>query len=360
MIFGKIKNSEPAKEPRLAAEVKETEAGNIETAPSIRYKILRHAERTPSGELTPDGLNLAGEKGRELSDSAEIVKGYTSQEKSDRTYATVDKISEMSETESPLTEKQYATRRRPGLYYDLSGPLMPRVQEYTKAINEAVKRDYPEFEPDSKDPQWGKIRKEYQPLALNKMIAEDGELVHIFAMGAAHQLQEMMDISSRYVDYRQTKAAQDGEAAIKKDLVPIEGTHGGFPESLLKNVLIRVNSSTGQEKVGFSTYTDEKGNPALENALGGLFKPGEGFEAEQKIGQPLADRLPLTFEDAHRFPGEKCFIDLNRLKDLADQFNIYFEKLQAWQKDKSLSEDLLACLAELKNNFAKKYEGQGN
>ncbi len=324
--------------------------------PAIKYRVIRHEERTNTGELTADGIKNAQRQGQNLKVTAEITKGYASKEKSDRAYKTVDTISAASGLKSPLTEKAYETRRRPGLFYDLSGPLMPRIDGYSKSINEAVKRDYPDFDPQSSDPKWGKIRKEYQPIGVKKMIVDDQELSHIFSMGAAHELVDLMKIGERYSDYRENKAQVDEGKSLEKDLVMMEGTHGGFLESLLKKTMIRVNNQ-GQEKIGFDTFTDAKGNPEMEAALGGIFKPGESFDVIEKIGQEKTSRLPIEFENPERLAGEKCFLDLDRVKILADQFNAYYEKFQAWQKDKSQEGELLSCLEELKVDWAKKYEG---
>ncbi len=324
--------------------------------PAIRYRVIRHAERTNTGELTEDGIRDAQRKGQNLKESAEVVKGYASREKSDRAFLTAKTISESSEIKSPLTAKAYETRRRPGLFYDLAGPLMPRIDGYSKMINEAVKRDYPDFDPKSSDPKWGKIRKEYQPIGVKKMIVDDQELSHVFSMGAAHELSDMMQIAGRYTDYREKKAAAGEGDNLTKDLVMMEGTHGGFLENLLKKTMVRVNSQ-GEEKIGFDTFTDAKGNPELEAALGGMFKPGESFDIVGKAGQETSARLPIEFEDPARFAGEQCFLDLDRVKELSDEYEIYQAKLQAWQQDKSQEGELMSCLEGLKANWAKKYEG---
>jgi len=324
--------------------------------PAVRYRVIRHEERTNTGELTADGIKNAQRQGQSLKTTAEVVKGYASQEKSDRAYKTVDTISGASGIKSPLTEKAYETRRRPGLFYDLAGPLMPRIDGYSKLINEAVKKDYPDFDPQSSDPKWGKIRKEYQPIGVKKLIVDDQELSHIFAMGAAHELADMMKIGERYAGYRDSKAQAGEGKGVERDIVMMEGTHGGFLENLLKKALVRVDGQ-GQEKVGFDTFTDVKGNPELEPALGGMFKPGESFDIVEKIGQEKSSRLPVEFEDPSRFSGEKCFLDLDRVKALDGQFSTYYEKFQAWQKDKGQEAELLTCLEGLQADFAKQYEG---
>jgi len=323
-------------------------------SPVVRYKMIRHAERTTSGELTEDGINDARIKGQNLKDSAEVVKGYSSMEKSDRAYKTVEIISGATDIVSPITEDNYKTRRRSGLFYDLSGPLMSRIDKYSKLINETVIKDYPDFDPKSSDPKWGKIRKEYQPIGIKGIIV-DNDLRHILAMGTAHQLYEMIRIGSRYTAYRDKKSTEDQSQIIKKDVVLMEGTHGGFLESLLKKALVRVDSE-GREKLGFSAYIDEQGNPELESSLGGILKPGESFEIVQKINQKAEGRLPIFFEDKNRFPGEKCFIDIDKIKILSEQFNVYYDKFKEWQKNNSLDKELLICLDKLKDDFATAYE----
>lgn len=85
---------------------------NIESERPLKYEIVftRHAERLPSGELSPEGLEHAKQRGREFGEQAETLKGYASDHPSRRAVDTADIISGESGIKSPLTGEQYKTR----------------------------------------------------------------------------------------------------------------------------------------------------------------------------------------------------------------------------------------------------------
>lgn len=321
---------EKIKNEQQNAELKEKQEG-----PYVEIWITRHANRLSTGDLTPEGIEAAEKKGLSLS-FAEVHKGYAPSEKDDKTlraYKTVDIVSEASEIKSAKTGKKYETRKREGLSYNLAGPLMPKIKEYTKSINEAVKKNHPDFDPKSKDPKWGKIREGYQYIALQNLLARDKPLVHIFAMGVAHQFYNLVKLSETYVqkrDYLEKKGKAD---PIKKDIILDEGTHGVFIESLLQKALIRIQKDA-QEKRAYDTWVDETGQGQLEERMGGILKPTESIKTKYKLGEDIPDRLPLSFEGKH-FTEEECFLDMSRIKKLHDQFEEYFKAFQKWESDKT-------------------------
>lgn len=326
------------------------------------FLITRHAERTPTGELTLDGLQAATEKGKAI--DAEVLKGYSSTESTDRAYKTLETISEASGIASPvlekaemITEKHYKTRRRKGLAYDVAGPLEPKIKALTKLIDEAVKRDYHDYDP--KDPKdktqgekWAKIRAQYQPIGLREGVADE-QLRHIFAMGLAAQFEQDIEVSNKYVSRRKSALGKNLEDArpIEKDIVLNTGTHGGFMESLINKTLVRKGTDE-QEKRGFEIRRDEKNDVQFEKAMGDIMLPGESIKTGYPVGEKTPDMLPVEFEN-DRFQGEKCFIDTKKIRLLAEQFKIYLEKLEKWQKDKTKEneDDLIATVDRLKKEF---------
>ncbi|MFH1713021.1 MAG: hypothetical protein ABH896_02430 [Candidatus Jacksonbacteria bacterium] len=325
-----------------APEVKEGEK-----QPQIELWITRHANRAPSGELVPEGVAAARAKGEAV--DVEVFKGYSSLEQSDRAYKTLQAMSEASGIKSPQTEGLYETRRRHGLYYDIAGPLEPRVKAQTKIINETVKKDYPDFDPKSSDPKWGEIRERYQPIGLRNILATDDELVHIFAMGAAYQFNQMAEVASRYTAKRERLAQADKAEALDKNVILNEGTHGIFIESIFKKALIR-KQLDGSEKKGFEAWVDNQGQPQLEQSLGGIIEPTESIKTQYTAGKSVPERLPVYFEK-ERFKGEQCFLDMEKIRLLARQFKIYLWILQDWQEDKIGEEEFTVKVDELREEF---------
>ena len=76
-----------------------------ERQPGYVINISRHAERLPSGELAPEGVERAKKFGQELGQTAEVVKGYASDHPSKRAYATAELVSRASGVTSPVREE---------------------------------------------------------------------------------------------------------------------------------------------------------------------------------------------------------------------------------------------------------------
>jgi hypothetical protein len=322
----------------------------------VKINITRHANRLSTGELREDGIKAAQEKGTFFVDAG-VVKGYAPGEKDDKTlraFKTVDIISESSGVKSEQINKQYETRKRPGLTYSIAGPLMPQIKEYTKAINEAVKKDYPEFDPEFKDPKWGKIREKYQYLGLQNLLVKDEKLVHIFAMGVAHQFYDLAKLGKRYSEKRENLAQKDKTKPVEGDVVLNEGTHGGFIESLLKKSLIRIQED-GQEKKSFDIWVDEEGLGQLEDKMGGIINPTESISTRYKASEEIPEKLPISFEGEH-FKGEECFLDMNKIKELHDEFEIYLDLFKKWSDDKKPENE--KKLLEIVDELIKKFNQQ--
>ena len=66
-------------------------APEAEKKPRYRFMITRHAERLPSGELSPEGIEHAKRKGVVVKE-AEVIKAYASDHPSGRAYQTGDLI----------------------------------------------------------------------------------------------------------------------------------------------------------------------------------------------------------------------------------------------------------------------------
>src|SRR3989338_9214125 len=107
--------------------------------------ITRHAERLPSGELSPEGIAHAQAKGEALQD-VEVLKSYASDHPSGRTYETAENISAEAGIKSPVTEERYQTRRVKGIQYDVIDPAV--LKDIKFLIEEATVHEIRESHPD--------------------------------------------------------------------------------------------------------------------------------------------------------------------------------------------------------------------
>ncbi len=321
----------------------EGEQRPVETEKKPRYiqMITRHAERLPVGKLSPEGVAHAQEKGRQLHDQAEVLKAYASDHVSGRAFDTAEQISQMSEIKSPLTGKQYGTKKiKTAIQYDV---LKPDLYEATipkakQIIEEAtlqeiysnkpdvafiidseiaanpdkilVKkysdgRPMPDIEKLSEDTQKkiANIRQSFQPLGFDYILRMDRS-VNRMAMGLANELVRQQPVIARYADKRE-KAGKRPE----KDVILNTATHGMFVESLLKEAGVLV-ASDGSEIHGISDF----------KSIGGYIMPAESIYLN--IGDPanIPARIPVKFEGGHRPAEGVVFIDREKLLALAEDY----------------------------------------
>lgn len=318
-----------------------------EKAPRLEIWLTRHANRTPTGELTNEGQEAASLKGRNLS-SAEVVKGYSSRESTDRAYNTVQMISETSDTKA-AHGGEYVTRRKRGLYYDIAGPLVTsRISKLTEEVNKAALAENPRYTSD--DPQWSKLREKHQAAVLRK-ICNDPELSHIFAMGTAANFEATQRLGETYVSRRKSALENSAEDArpIQKDIVLNIGTHGAFIESFMRATLVR-EVAEGQTKRGFEVTVDGAGQVAFEQAMGDVIAPTESIRAVRPIDEK-SDMLAVEFDNAERFKNERCSIDLTRVRFLAEQYKQQCQLLQQWEKKEINEAEFIEAVQKLRTDF---------
>ena len=216
----------------------------FEKVPKYVFMITRHAERLASGEISPDGMESASEKGERIGAEAEMVKSYTSDEKSGRTFVTGDLISKKSGIKSDLTGKQYATRKVEDIQYAILGSdLKKAFGKASDLINEATLKELGESTERDED---GKLKVDVTKLPDQEKIApiraknqivgfryilqeENDAAITRMAMGLAQQLNHEFEVAGRYNEYRNKQ-----DKKLEKDALLNTVTHGMFMESLLK------------------------------------------------------------------------------------------------------------------------------
>src|SRR3989338_982452 len=241
---------------------------DIEAEKIPRYMIMitRHAERLPSGELSPEGVAHAKAKGEKLKD-IEILKSYASNHPSGRAYETSENIGEEANIKSPLTGKRYKTRKVRGIQYDVLDPAILKTAKLLieEATIDKINRERPELaqlissalskdesgaltktsskgepmvdiEKLQKDIQIkiAPIRQKYQKIGFKKVL-DDPDAVESMAAGLSHQLVDKEKILARYSKYR-----NEENNPPKKDVAINISTHGLFTESLLRTAGIFV------------------------------------------------------------------------------------------------------------------------
>ncbi len=297
--------------------------GEIEKKPRYRLMITRHAERLPSGELSPEGIAHAKRKGQAVK-GVEVLKGYASDHKSGRAFDTTKSITEESGVVFSATGKPYETRKVPDIQYAVLEPdlayVIPaaksRIEEATlRELGMSTERDEEgklkiNIEKLSKEEQVriAPVRQKYQKLGFEYVLNEVPEAVHRMAIGIAHQLVEKMEVMSRY-----DRARKTANKPPKGDVVINEGTHGMFMESLLKEAGV-IRNADGTEG-GIDRFDT--------NEFGGYIQPVESMYLEIDDPAHIPDRISVTFESDNR-PQGRVFIDRKKLEALEKDY-------QAWK-----------------------------
>lgn len=317
-----------------------TEPREVEKKPRYRLMITRHAERLPSGELSPEGIEHAKRKGIIMKD-AEVLKAYASDHKSGRAVKTGDLISKESGIKSELTGEQYRTRTVKDIQYDILEPdlyyLIPKLKllieeptleeaflipELKAEIDDAVAKDSAKIicKKDSKgnpmidmeklpvdvQMQIAPLRQKNQKTAFEKFLNEYPEAVHRLAIGLGHQLAYELKIADRYSDMRDML-----EAPPKKDVILNTATHGLFTESLLQEAGILVKPD-GQEVHGITNFQGDE--------IGGFFQPAESIYLDIDDPTKIPERIPVSFEGSNRPENGRVFIDRQKLEKLDQDY----------------------------------------
>lgn len=281
---------------------------NPEAAPKPHYilMITRHAERLPSGELSSDGVEHAKTKGEGFQD-AEVIKGYASDEKSQRTVVTSNLISEASGVKSPQTGEKYNTRVVPDIQYDILKADFPDVlAEGKKAINDATVAELglPEGTiledlPPDQQAEVALARQNNQQIGFRIMLDNPGA-VRTMATGLATQLSKEQSIAKRYDSMREQR-----KAPVTKDVIFNTTSHGLFIESLIIESAVMV----------LDDGTEIRGREIIDNPdFGGFIQPAESVGLELGEQLELPDQIPMIFYD--RKIAGKLLIDKNKLVEL--------------------------------------------
>jgi len=314
-----------------------------EKKPHYIIMITRHAERLPSGELSPEGIIHAKTIGEKLK-HVEVLKPYTSDHPSGRTHETAEYISKEANVKSPLSGERYQTRKIKGIQYDLLNPeILKDVKllieertleeinndhpELSQVINSMVTNDkdglltkvdskgeiIADIEKLPKDIQQriAPIRQKNQNLGFEKMF-NDPQTVQNMAAGLSHQIYNKELLLKRYSKSREKK-----EKEPKDDIIVNLNTHGLFTESLLKNAGIHVKPN-GEEIHGIENIDDGE--------LGGYIQPAESIYLD--LGQDssnIPERIPVIFEETRDIKG-KIYIDKVKLEQLSKYYDQNIKK----------------------------------
>ncbi len=300
----------------------------FEKVPKYVFMITRHAERLASGEISPDGMESASEKGERIGAEAEMVKSYTSDEKSGRTFVTGDLISKKSGIKSDLTGKQYATRKVEDIQYAILGSdLKKAFGKASDLINEATLKELGESTERDED---GKLKVDVTKLPDQEKIApiraknqivgfryilqeENDAAITRMAMGLAQQLNHEFEVAGRYNEYRNKQ-----DKKLEKDALLNTVTHGMFMESLLKKAGVMIGEDGKEQPI--SDFESED--------FGGFINTNESIYLDIKDPSNLPDRIPVRFEGNNRPAEGSVFIDRKKLLALADEY-------KKWKKQDS-------------------------
>jgi len=291
----------------------------VERPPKYRLMVSRHAERLPDGSLSPEGIEASIKKGKALGESAEVVKGYASDEKTKRTVLTSEFTSQASETISPFSGEKYRTVRRKDIQYDILNPdLTYLLKQGKKIIDEATVKELglPEGTvlenlPKEEQVRIAPIRAKNQELGF-KSLLDHPEGVHRMSIGLAHQLANEMKLVDRYDDLRKKNKP------IEKDVILNTVTHGMFSESLFLEA--------GYIKIKDGELRKIDRNDFGGKEFGGFIDPSGSFFLEIKDPKNIPDKIPVTFEKEGRPEEGAVFIDKNKILELAEEYKEWKNK----------------------------------
>ncbi len=313
-----------------------------EAKPHYSIYITRHAERLPSGELTPEGIAHAKAKGEAFKE-VEVLKQYASDHPSGRAYETAENIGGEAGIASPQTGERYKTKKVKGIQYDqlppnvlkdakllIEGATLAEIYkehpELAALIDDAVAHDLTgammkkdasgqpmvDIEKLPKDIQLqiGPIRQKHQKEGFQQVI-ENPEAVNNLASGLSHQLVEKQEILARYAAGREKK-----KAPAKKDVVININTHGLFAESLLKRAGIFVRSD-GAEVHGINDLDTPE--------FGGYLQPAQSIILDLGADpNNIPERIPVIFE-GRKIDGQ-IFLDKSKLEELDHDYLLTHQK----------------------------------
>jgi hypothetical protein len=293
-----------------------------EKKPKYRLGITRHADRMPSGKLTPDGVEKASQKGARNKGNVKVYKAYASTDKSKRALDTAKLISEGTDAKSPLTGQRYKTRTVKDIEYGVLKPeYSGELKKASDMINEATlnelglsteRNEKGELLidltnlPDEEQIKIGPTRKANQPVGMRYVI-DKPEVMHRIAMGMANQLSDKLELVKRYD--RRFKQGEGNE--LEGDAILDINTHGLFMESVLQTAGVRVKED-GSTEEGINNFEDE--------SFGGYLDPAESVYIDIDDPQNMPKLLPVVFEREGRPGPGQIFIDRDKLLKLQEDY----------------------------------------
>lgn len=263
-----------------------------------RIIFTRHAERLPSGELSPRGIEQARLKGVSLSLAGKRLISYSSDHPSKRAYDTALMIAEASN----LTLSKPVVSEVPDLSYDVLKPdLIQHLAAVKEIIDEAtLKKVGLSTDRDSvgklivsldelpKDQQIkiAPIRQRLQSLGFEYWMGQPS-VIHRFAICLAYRLESEM---------KKMVEAKDGT------IVQIVG-HGCFAEALFK----------------------EAGGIVIDDKSGGYLKPLESFFIDIIPSEQIPENVFAVVERNNGSVTTKINLSSAKLEDLKNEY-------LAWRK----------------------------
>lgn len=318
-------NEEPESEQFETIPVEHPEKKEQEKTEAVSYLILmRHAQRysgekktdqegnvllQDSKEITPEGERISREVGQKLKElRTDWAKFTGSTEIRTQQTGEMVKTGLVSGEKTPL--KTLQTR---GKSFSDYGDVLVTLAKIDLKIMKApkiIKENLPEnfWEVDAEER--ARIREQIQPIGL-KTALEDERIQKPLAEAMAYRLANSLEVLRRKVD--------KGETGI---MTPIG--HGIFFEALCKEALVR-KLPDGSQKIGFDNVEE----------IGGFQRPGEYFMIKMsRVGKkekirneegkiitkdPGDERLEFSFSDPDRLQGEKYWLDMAKVQELAQK-----------------------------------------
>ena len=260
-------------------------------------KVIRHGERTKDGELTDYGRTVTRQKAGEaalpeVSGGKAVGSPFKPKEslRPPRSLETADIYIEELFRAGRL-QKKYATRARQIL--NPESLKTPPPFDWIEFYNSQLPADFEALS----DEQKAEASHKAQTACVDRVLTMEG---------TAEFNQEIAGSFAFFIDnyLRLVEELKDGSRILY-----VAGSHGGLMEPFLQECLIRKNREN-QIKRGFERLEE----------IGGAFRPSEAFNVIIETDEQGERKVSVNFDDPSRLPGETMTLDLEKIKELAEEY----------------------------------------
>lgn len=270
----------------------------------IILKLIRHGERSQTGDLTDIGRKITRGKAREKmleNDNFDAVKaiGSTAGPKGSTGKQRSLETADIYMKETPR-DSDFKTRGRGILSYETV--ISKRPYDHLAIYNANLPLNYKELSDEDKI----KANKKAQTAVVN----------HLFSLNSLEARTYKKEIAGSFASIIQHYGEMAKRLKNGSKVLTPAGTHGGNMELILEQALVRENKD-GQEIAGLKDLGE----------IGGDIDPSEAFNViiETDENGELKP-LRVTFDNSNRPAADEMYLEPEKVKELADFYDRLHKK----------------------------------